>query len=559
MPPLTPGHRVERDSRSGSVETVRQRQVIVVCLLVLGASLVPRVAMADRQVSRPAARPAGQPRSKMADLPVETLAHTTISSGRSASRDVLNDNGGWCWFQDERAIFTTDGRLLVSSVAVSPGTGSTTRSGSVEITNRELATGRTWVDTLYRGVTGDDHNAAALVELPNKRIEAVFADHSRTPLIHPTHIDPRDLSWTRDPVIYRPEADVIDPGTGLDRKSGVTYSNLVYLADENGGRGRLYDFFRSHGERPHVTWSDDNGATWARGGELLNRFRAYTRYVGDGHHRIWFITTDGHPSVLNGTSLYAGYLQGGRVHRSDGVDIGAIGASLDPARLTRIARGVAGDVSTRVGYWGADIALDPTTGNPVVTFSNRHPGPSPVAGRRYTHDYFYGRWTGAAWNVSRLSAGGSELYSGPLNSQPDYTGLSAIDPADPNHVFISTDVDPVTNRPLISSADGRAHWEISEGRSRDGGRTWSWSSVTQNSTVDNLRPIVPKPLNGNRALLLAARLVSGLPALRPRRGRHDPARSRAHASRTDRPPPWRGVPREEPGDRGWRPRRQRTG
>ena len=153
-----------------------------------------------------------------------------------------------------------------------------------------------------------------------------------------------------------------------------------------------------------------------------------TRYVGDGHHRIWFITTDGHPSVFNGTSLYAGYLQGGRVHRSDGVDIGAIGASLDPARLTRIARGVPGDTSTRVGYWGADIALDPTTGNPVVTFSNRHPGPSPVAGRRYTHDYFYGRWTGTAWSVSRLSAGGSELYSGPLNSQPDYTGLSTIDP-----------------------------------------------------------------------------------------------------------------------------------
>ena len=170
---------------------MRQRQVIVVCLLALGTSLVPSVAVAGRQVSQPATRPAGQPRSKMADLPIETLAHTTISSGRSASRDVLNDNGGWCWFQDERAIFTTDGRLLVSSVAVSPGTGSNTRSGSVEITNRELATGRTWVDTLYRGVTGDDHNAAALVELPNKRIEAVFADHSRSPLIHPTHIDPR--------------------------------------------------------------------------------------------------------------------------------------------------------------------------------------------------------------------------------------------------------------------------------------------------------------------------------------------------------------------------------
>lgn len=414
---------------------------------------------------------------------------------------MLNDNGGWCWFQDQRAIFTTDGRLLVSSVAVSPGTGSGTRSGSVEITNRELATGRTWIDTLYRGVTSDDHNAAAMVQLPTGRVEALFTDHSFRPYIHPTHVERGDLGWTRDTLIYRPEADVIDLSTGLDRKSGVTYSNPIYLADENLGRGRLYDFFRSHGERPHVTWSDDGGKTWARGGELLNRFRAYTRYIGDGHRRVWFITTDGHPSIFNGTSLYAGYIQGGRVHRSDGTDIGSITASLDPARLTVVARGVPGSTASQVDYWGADIELEPVTGHPVITFSDRHPGDSPVAGRTYTHDYFTGRWTGSGWNVSRLSAGGSELYAGPLNSQPDYTGLSAVDPADPNHVFISTDVDPVTNRPLISSADHRAHWEISEGRSRDNGRTWTWSAVTQNSTVDNLRPIVPKPVRGNQAVL----------------------------------------------------------
>ena len=481
-------------------------RVQLFCILGLAATLIAsQVAVADGQTSRDVSPPPPLPKSALAHLPVVTFAHTTVAStGDMSASDraaLLDDNGGWCWFQDQRAIFTTDGRLLVSSAAVSTGTGGDTRSGSVEITNRELATGRTWVDTLYRGVTSDDHNAAGLVQLPNGRIEALFTDHSVTPYIHPTHLGPRDLSWTRDPLIYRPEADVIDPSTGLTRKSGVTYSNLLFLADENGGRGRLYDFFRSHGERPHVTWSDDNGVTWAKGGELLNRFRAYTRYTSDGHKRIWFITTDGHPTILNGTSLYAGYIQGGRVHRSDGVDVGSVTGSVDPARLTVVARGVPGSAAKQVDYWGADIELDPATGNPVVTFSDRHPGDSPVAGRQWTHDYFYGRWTGSTWNVSRLSAGGSELYSGPMNSQPDYTGLSAIDPADPNHVFVSTDVDPVTNRPLISAADGRPHWEISEGRSGDGGRTWSWSSVTQNSTVDNIRPIVPKPLNGNRALL----------------------------------------------------------
>ena len=238
-----------------------------------------------------------------------------------------------------------------------------------------------------------------------------------------------------------------------------------------------------------------------RGKELFNRYRGYTRYAGDGHHRIWFITTDGHPSLLDGVSLYAGYLENGRVHRSDGTDVGAMGASLDPGLLTVVARGVRGDVDHQIGYWGADIELEPGTGNPVITFSDRHPGRSPVTGRTYNHDYFYGRWTGSRWDVSRLSAGGSELYSRPESSQPDYTGLSAIDPGDPNHVYVSTDVDPRTGTPLVSTADGRAHWEISEGRTVDGGHTWSWAGVTSNSTTDNLRPTVPRPRDGNQALL----------------------------------------------------------
>src|SRR4051794_14418604 len=46
----------------------------------------------------------------------ETINPVAPGPGRSA-QSVLDDNGGWCWFQDERSIFTADGRLLVASVA----------------------------------------------------------------------------------------------------------------------------------------------------------------------------------------------------------------------------------------------------------------------------------------------------------------------------------------------------------------------------------------------------------------------------------------------------------
>ena len=67
-----------------------------------------------------------------------------------------------------------------------------------------------------------------------------------------------------------------------------------------------------------------------------------------------------------------------------------------------------------------------------------------------------------------------------------------MDPDDLNVVYISTDADPQTGEPLISSADGQRHYELYCGTTADGGATWSWQAITENSGVDNLRPIVPK-------------------------------------------------------------------
>ena len=44
----------------------------------------------------------------------------------------------------------------------------------------------------------------------------------------------------------------------------------------------------------------------------------------------------------------------------------------------------------------------------------------------------------------------------------------------------------------MSAADGKRHYELFRGETADGGATWKWSPITANSTMDNLRPIVPK-------------------------------------------------------------------
>jgi hypothetical protein len=86
-----------------------------------------------------------------------------------------------------------------------------------------------------------------------------------------------------------------------------------------------------------------------------------------------------------------------------------------------------------------------------------------------------------------MAYAGTRLYAG----EDDYTGLAALDPNDPNVVTISTDADPAAGTPLVSAADRKRHRELFRGTTGDAGQTWRWQAITANSTVDNLRPLVP--------------------------------------------------------------------
>ena len=90
-----------------------------------------------------------------------------------------------------------------------------------------------------------------------------------------------------------------------------------------------------------------------------------------------------------------------------------------------------------------------------------------------------------------MAMAGAGLYG----AEGDYTGLAAIDWRDPNTVYISTNIDPQTNAPL-------GNHEIYKGITNDNGVAWTWTPITQNSTVDNLRPIIPKWSNGTALMWL---------------------------------------------------------
>ena len=94
-----------------------------------------------------------------------------------------------------------------------------------------------------------------------------------------------------------------------------------------------------------------------------------------------------------------------------------------------------------------------------------------------------------------MAPAGTALYP----DEFDYTGLVALDPADPRRVFISTDVHPASGQALVSRRDRQRHHELFQGETADGGATWTLQPgfQTQIGTGYHFYSIVVSPTNPN--------------------------------------------------------------
>jgi len=408
-----------------------------------------------------------------------------ISCGSSATQDspvVLSRDGGWCWFQDPRAI-VHDGKLVVGTVA--NGLFDSLRTGDVEALVYDFRSEELTKVELYDRLQADDHNSPVFAVRPDGRLLTVFAQHGDENRFY------YRISWTDDLTGWGPVRQYIP-----SESTRITYSNLHVLTGE---ANRIYNFFRGLDDsyKPSYVYSDDLGETWTTGNVFIDvptqaRHRPYVRYKSNGEDAIHIVYTEGHPRVYD-NSVYHVYYADGDLHNSDGRVIRSLAEGLTrPEEGTRIFRGD----SSRVP-WVVDLELD-SHGNPYVAYSVQvgSAGLPPGKGGDDLR-YRYARWNGRDWEDHSLAYAGTRLYAG----EDDYSGLVALDPDDPNVLYISTNADPVTGEPLISETDGERHYEIYRGLTDDRGVTWRWTSVTQNSEEDNLRPVVPEREEGRTFLL----------------------------------------------------------
>jgi hypothetical protein len=396
----------------------------------------------------------------------------------------LSDNGAWSWFMDPRAI-VDHGRLIVGSDRANGRFADSNLPGwgNVELSILDLTTRYVRRVILAEHFEQDDHDAPGLLVLPNGKYLAAYSRHNVE-----RKMFFRISARAGDPFEWGPETVFVTPGADATPFHGnnVTYANPICLSAES---NRIYLLHRSVHEDPNYLISDDNAETWRYGGHLLigrGGYAPYMKYASDGRDTIHFVATEDHPRNFD-TSLYHGFIRGGKIHFSDGRVAADLSTTTNaPLNTWDLTRFFHGDPNNRA--WMTDVRLDESE-RPVVLFTVHKNGAGQPKGQGgLDHRFHFAHWDGAAWHEAEIAYAGRRLYAG----EDDYTGLGSIDPQDVFLAIISTDADPVSGEPLVSQTDHLRHRELFIGKTRDQGATWSWKALTRDSAEDQLRPVILK-------------------------------------------------------------------
>lgn len=374
--------------------------------------------------------------------------------------------GAWTWFNDPRVIRYADNRYAVGVVKI---------SGGIEIT--DLADGVSSVSTLTPSLQKDDHCNPAVINLASGYLLAAYSGHN-----FPTYFVAKSTS-PNSAASWDAATDI----AGQLGHSNYSYANLVQLAS-----GRIYVFYRATNAVTgdwswHYSYSDDDGEHWSVGVQISGSARPYHKIRRNGANRIDIIVNDGHPNVTPTNGTYHFYLldTGGDVtfHKTDGTQI--TNPPFDNADWTQIY-----DASENGRSWIWDVTIDPG-GRPVVCFA-AFPGSTNTEAP--DHRYYQARWDGETWTHHEICSAGGDLYVSPTSTEDFYSGGVISDPADPNVIYCSRQVDDVGNISLSGTH------QIFKGITYDDGETWSLEQISSGSSKC-FRPYIPE---GSRHLFYLA-------------------------------------------------------
>jgi hypothetical protein len=247
----------------------------------------------------------------------------------------------------------------------------------------------------------------------------------------------------------------------------------------------MYLFWRGADYKPNFSISDDHGKHWEKGKILVlperiyRDRRPYMKVASDDRSVIHFAFTDGHPNVEPTNSIYYMKYRDGILYKADGTKIMSWSdLPVDPKKADIVYDAA----ESREKAWIWDVAAD-ADGNPVMVYT-KFPTDS-------THVYWYSIFDNGRWNSYRLLDAGSwfpHTPPGVREREPNYSGGIILDHSDPSQVYLSREKNEV--------------FEIENWSTKDKGKNWEITSVTENSKSDNVRPFVVRDHPNDSAMVL---------------------------------------------------------
>ena len=395
---------------------------------------------------------------------------------QSYSGQQLTEEGAWCWFADPRAIHYTnaDGSINASYI------GYIDVHGNVKAMQLDHNTGRRTEVLVRSYFQPDDHNNPTFLVLPDERVLIIYSRHTDEPAFY-----------------YRVSKRPGDISALGEEKCIVTNHNTTYpspflMSDDP---EHFYLCWRGLGWHPTIARltlpdAEDNvQIAWGPYQMVQSTgARPYAKYYSNGKDKLYMTYTTGHPDNEWPNWLYFNVINLHAEKQPDGtVNVAPTLEDIKGNHLSVIADGkfrvnksaeykqaypyTLVDAPTNSRAWVWQIACD-TEGLPAIAMVR-------IDRSKNQHQYYYAKWTGEAWRLTDLANGGGRFH--PSNTEYCYSGGEALDPANPNVIYLSI---PAKGR------SGKSIHEIWRYTLNHQGQVAMKEQITRNSEKNNVRPFV---------------------------------------------------------------------
>lgn len=391
----------------------------------------------------------------------------TSAAAEPYSGNVVSSEGAWCWFADPRATHYENASGTINASWL----GYIDVHGAIRATQYDFVSGQRSEVLVRSYFQPDDHNNPTFLVLPDERVLIIYSRHT----------DERAFYYR---VSTRP-GDITSLG---EEKKIVTTANTTYpspfiLSDDPTHFYLCWRGINWHPTMARFTLPDENGnVTMDWGAHQIVQStgaRPYAKYASNGKDKIYVTYTTGHPDNEQPNWVYFNAINingGGEPTLEDIIGTRLSTISQGPFNVNKKAEYktqypktvVDAPSDQRDWVWQTALGDD---GMPVIAMVR-------INGGKSEHVYYYAKWTGNDWRVTKLANGGGKFHSS--NTEYCYSGGMALDPQNTSDIYLSIPTD---------GASGSV-FEIWKYTVAADGSVSATEQITRDSRKNNVRPYI---------------------------------------------------------------------